>query len=181
LRSIAALRKEAELFCGSFLRNGEMFTYVRRNQDLTDLKHPRYLAAATRNGERERERDSSVLVQQPRPSVHPKTNMRLRGRARRRERARERAREREIERERARERESEGERDRERESKRESERSRERKREREQEREREIETLSSTTFPGCAPPLVPHMISQSVPVPLVASGVTQPGLSFRMS
>jgi len=35
-RSFAAIRKEAGLFCGSFLRNGEAFAYVGRIQHLKD-------------------------------------------------------------------------------------------------------------------------------------------------
>ena len=38
MRSFAALRKEAGLFCGSLLRKGEVFAYVGRNQNLKDLK-----------------------------------------------------------------------------------------------------------------------------------------------
>ena len=37
-RSFAAIRKEAGLFCGSFLRNGEVFAYDRGANDLNDLK-----------------------------------------------------------------------------------------------------------------------------------------------
>ena len=39
MRSFAAIRKEAGLFCGSFLRKGEVFAYVGRNQNLKDLKN----------------------------------------------------------------------------------------------------------------------------------------------
>jgi hypothetical protein len=35
---LTALRKEAGLFCGSFLREGEVSAYVGRNQTLKDLK-----------------------------------------------------------------------------------------------------------------------------------------------
>jgi hypothetical protein len=38
VRSFAALRKEAGVFCGSFLRKGEAFAYVGLIQDLTDLQ-----------------------------------------------------------------------------------------------------------------------------------------------
>jgi len=38
LRSFAALRKEAGIFFGSFLRKGEVFAYVRLSQKLEDLK-----------------------------------------------------------------------------------------------------------------------------------------------
>jgi len=37
LRSFSAIRQEAGLFCGSFLRKGEVFVYVGRFQDLKDL------------------------------------------------------------------------------------------------------------------------------------------------
>jgi len=36
LRSFAAIRKDAGLFCGSFLRKGEVFAYVGRIQNLKD-------------------------------------------------------------------------------------------------------------------------------------------------
>jgi hypothetical protein len=39
LRSFAALRKEAGIFCGSFLRKGEVFAYVGRSQNLKDQKN----------------------------------------------------------------------------------------------------------------------------------------------
>jgi len=46
-RSFTAIRKEAGLFCGSFLRKGEVFAYAGRSQNLKDLqgylahkKHP---------------------------------------------------------------------------------------------------------------------------------------------
>ena len=38
LRSFAVIRKEAGLFCGSFLRKGKVFAYVGRIQHLKDLK-----------------------------------------------------------------------------------------------------------------------------------------------
>ena len=37
-RSCISIRKEAELFCGSFLRMGDVFAYVRLFQSLRDLK-----------------------------------------------------------------------------------------------------------------------------------------------
>ena len=37
-RSFAATRKEAELFCGSFLRKGVVLAYAGRNQNLKDRK-----------------------------------------------------------------------------------------------------------------------------------------------
>ena len=37
-RSFPAIRKEAGLFCGSFLRKGEVFAYVGRMQKSKDLK-----------------------------------------------------------------------------------------------------------------------------------------------
>jgi hypothetical protein len=37
LRSFTALRKEAGLFCGSFLRKGEVSAYVELIQNLKDL------------------------------------------------------------------------------------------------------------------------------------------------
>ena len=37
-RSFTAIRKEAGLFCGSFLRKGEVFVFVGRNQNLQDLR-----------------------------------------------------------------------------------------------------------------------------------------------
>ena len=36
-RSFAAMRKEAGLFCGSFLRKGEVFNCVGKNQNFKDL------------------------------------------------------------------------------------------------------------------------------------------------
>jgi len=33
-----SIRKEAGLFCGSFLRKGEVFAYLGRSQNLKDLK-----------------------------------------------------------------------------------------------------------------------------------------------
>jgi len=36
VRSFAAIRKEAELFCGSFARKDEMFAYVGRNPNKKD-------------------------------------------------------------------------------------------------------------------------------------------------
>jgi len=38
LRSFTAIRTEAALYCGSFLRKGEVFANVGRNQNLEDLK-----------------------------------------------------------------------------------------------------------------------------------------------
>ena len=38
LELLSAIRKEAWLFCESFLLKGEVFTYVGRNQGLKDLK-----------------------------------------------------------------------------------------------------------------------------------------------
>ena len=38
MRSFAAIRKEAGLFCRSFLRKGEVFAYVESLQNLEDLK-----------------------------------------------------------------------------------------------------------------------------------------------
>ena len=37
MRSFTAIRKEAGHFCGSFLRKGEVFAFVGRNQNLKDL------------------------------------------------------------------------------------------------------------------------------------------------
>jgi len=37
-RSFAAIRKEVGRFCGSFLRNGEVFAYVGLSQNLKYLK-----------------------------------------------------------------------------------------------------------------------------------------------
>ena len=42
MRSFTAIRKKAGLFCGFFLRKGEVFAYVGRNQNLQVLQ--RYLA-----------------------------------------------------------------------------------------------------------------------------------------
>jgi len=39
VRSFAALRQEAGLFCGSFLRKGEVFAYVGLIQNPKDLTH----------------------------------------------------------------------------------------------------------------------------------------------
>ena len=39
LRSFIATRKGVGRFCGSFLRKGEVFAYVRQNQSRKDLKN----------------------------------------------------------------------------------------------------------------------------------------------
>jgi len=43
LRSFTAIRKEAKLFCESFIRQGEVFAYVRRIQNLKGKDDYRYL------------------------------------------------------------------------------------------------------------------------------------------
>jgi len=46
-RSFTAIRKKARLFCGSFLRKGEVFAYVGLSQNFTDLKDLNGLIMAT--------------------------------------------------------------------------------------------------------------------------------------
>ena len=48
MRSFAAIRKEAGLSCGSFLRKGEVFAYVGRIQNLKDVKDQIHTALSPR-------------------------------------------------------------------------------------------------------------------------------------
>jgi len=45
--SCAAIRKQAGLFCGSFLRKGEVFAYFGLSKNLKDLKGSRPVSSSS--------------------------------------------------------------------------------------------------------------------------------------